>query len=76
MSIAKVPDTSTTLLRDLACDSQHARWGEFVNRYRPMMEAYMQELFPMLEADEIIQQGSNFVIRQNRRLTNCLANGS
>ena len=63
MSIAKVPDTSTTLLRDLACDSQHARWGEFVNRYRPMMEAYMQELFPMLEADEIIQQTLISLIR-------------
>ena len=33
-----VPTTSTTLLRDLAKDSQHARWGEFVARYRPMMQ--------------------------------------
>jgi hypothetical protein len=31
--MAKIPTTSTTLLRDLAQDSQHARWGEFVARY-------------------------------------------
>ena len=39
--MAKIPTTSTTLLRDIANDSQHARWGEFVARYRPMMEAFM-----------------------------------
>ena len=49
------PETSTTLLRDLASDTQHARWGEFVSRYRPMMDVYMREHFPTLEADEIIQ---------------------
>ena len=54
--MANVPETSTTLLRDLACDSQHARWAEFVARYRPMMEAYMQECYPTLDADEVIQQ--------------------
>lgn len=32
-----VPVTSTTLLRDVAGDAQHVRWGEFVARYRPMM---------------------------------------
>ena len=32
--VAEIPTTSTTLLRDLAQDSQHARWGEFVARYR------------------------------------------
>ncbi len=26
--MGNVPTTSTTLLRDLAQDSQHARWGE------------------------------------------------
>ena len=52
----KVPQTSTTLLRDLACDTQHARWGEFVARYRPMMEAFMSECFPSLEADDVVQE--------------------
>ena len=54
--MAEIPTTSTTLLRDLAQDSQHVRWGEFVARYRPMMEAFMRERFPAVEADDIIQE--------------------
>ena len=54
--MSKVPETSTTLLRDLAQDSHHARWGEFVTRYRPMMEAYLQTRFPMVDADDAIQE--------------------
>lgn len=50
------PVTSTTLLRDVASDSQHVRWGEFVARYRPMMEAFLRERFPSLEADDVIQE--------------------
>ena len=54
--MAKIPTTSTTLLRDIAQDAQNVRWGEFVMRYRPMMEAFMRERFPSLEADDIIQE--------------------
>ncbi len=54
--MANVPTTSTTLLKDLARDTQHARWSEFVTRYRPMMEAFMRERFPALDADEAIQE--------------------
>ena len=54
--MADIPTTSTTLLRDLAHDLQHARWGEFVARYRPMMEAFMRERFPSLDADDVIQE--------------------
>ena len=54
--MAKIPTTSTTLLRDIAQDAQNIRWGEFVARYRPMMEAFMRERFPSLEADDIIQE--------------------
>ena len=54
--MAKIPTTSTTLLRDLANDSQHVRWDEFVARYRPMMEAFMYERFPSLDADDVIQE--------------------
>ncbi len=50
------PRTSTTLLRDLAQDSQHARWGEFVARYRPMMEAYLRERFPHVDVDDAVQE--------------------
>ena len=51
-----IPSTSTTLLNQLAADSQHARWVEFVARYRPMMGAYMRERFPSVEADEAIAE--------------------
>lgn len=54
--MADIPETSTTLLRDLAQDSRHARWGEFVARYRPMMETYMHTRFPMVDADDAIQE--------------------
>ena len=54
--MASIPATSTTLLRDLANDSQHARWAEFVTRYRPMMDAFMRERFPSLDADDVIQE--------------------
>ena len=49
------PETSTTLLRDIAADTQHARWTEFYDRYRPLMLEYMGNRFPNLNADEAIQ---------------------
>ena len=55
MTTSQVPDTSTTLLRDVA-DSQHARWAVFYSRYQPMMLAYLRERFPSLDADDIIQE--------------------
>ena len=54
--MAEIPTTSTTLLRDIAHDTQHARWAEFVARYRPMMLAYLKTHFPILDADDIIQE--------------------
>lgn len=53
-----VPETSTTLLRDVA-DVRHARWSVFVARYEPMMRTYVRTRFPTLDADEIVQ--STFV---------------
>lgn len=50
-----VPETSTTLLRDVS-DSQHARWAVFHARYEPMMRAFMRERFPSLDADDAIQE--------------------
>ena len=50
-----IPETSTTLLRNVT-DAEHPRWPEFVAKYRPMMEAYLQSRFPTLEADDIIQE--------------------
>ena len=51
-----VPSTSTTLLREISQNPQHVRWDEFVVRYRPMMEAFLRERFPSVEADDIIQE--------------------
>ena len=34
----------------------HPRWPEFVAKYRPMMEAYLNAHFPTLEADDVIQE--------------------
>lgn len=55
--------TSTTLLREIAGDAAHPRWGEFVVRYRPMMEAYMRERFPAIEADDVIQETLVAIVR-------------
>ena len=54
--MAAIPETSTTLLNDIAFDTQHARWREFVARYRPMMESFVRERFPSVEADDVIQE--------------------
>ena len=53
-----VPDTSTTLLRNLAADARSPRWTEFVARYRPMMEAFLAARHPSLaaEADDLVQE--------------------
>ena len=55
MTTSQVPDTSTTLLRDVA-DSQHARWAVFYSRYQPMMQAYLRERFPSLDAEDVVQE--------------------
>ena len=52
----QIPDTSTTLLRDIADSMDNPRWGEFVARYRPMLETFMAERFPGLDADDLIQE--------------------
>lgn len=57
------PNTSTTLLDELAGDTQHARWSEFIKRYRPMMDSYMAVHFPTLDAEELIQETLIALIR-------------
>ena len=54
--MAEISTTSTTLLREISGDATHVRWGEFVARYRPMMEAYLREHYPCLDVDDIIQE--------------------
>ena len=55
VTTAQVPETSTTLLRDVA-DSSHARWTVFYSRYQPMLQSYLRARFPSLDADDIIQE--------------------
>lgn len=50
------PETSTTLLRDIASSAENARWGEFCARYEPMMRGYLREHFPYVEADDVVQE--------------------
>lgn len=51
-----VPETSTTLLRDISGNSESDRWPEFVSRYRPMMLAFLKARFPTVDADDIVQE--------------------
>ena len=51
-----IPETSTTLLRDIASSAANARWGEFCARYEPMMRGYLRERFPYVEADDVVQE--------------------
>jgi RNA polymerase sigma factor (sigma-70 family) len=44
------------MLKQIAGTTEHPRWAAFVARYRPMMEGYMRERFPGLEADDVIQE--------------------
>lgn len=55
LTASNVPDTSLTLLLDVA-DPLHARWAVFYSRYRPMMLAYLRDRFPSLDVDDIIQE--------------------
>jgi RNA polymerase sigma factor (sigma-70 family) len=53
---APVPKTSTTMLKQIAGTAEHPRWAEFVAKYRPMLEGFMRERFPGLDADDLIQE--------------------
>ena len=54
--MSRPPTTSTTLLRELAADSRHARWSEFVARYEPMMRDYLRVRFPAADADDVVAE--------------------
>lgn len=51
-----IPETSTTLIRDISNDADNVRWSEFVSRYRPMMFSYLKVQFPNIEADDVVQE--------------------
>ncbi len=63
-AMPQIPQTSKTLLSDLKRDAQHARWSEFVARYRPMMLAFLRKDFPSVDADEVVQETLVAIIHQ------------
>lgn len=56
LSKSPIPTTSETLLKSIGGDPGSRRWGEFVRKYRPMMEGYLGKRFPGVEAEDIIQE--------------------
>lgn len=60
-----IPTTSKTLLRTLGENARSARWAEFVDRYRPMMETFLATHFPALasEFDDIMQNTLLVLVR-------------
>ena len=53
--MAEIPKTSVSLLTALAQDTANARWSEFYKAYEGPMRAFLASQYPMLEADDIIQ---------------------
>ena len=51
-----IPQTSVTLLKDLSGDATSVRWTEFYEKYAGAMRAFLQAKFPVVEADDVIQE--------------------
>ena len=58
-----VPDTSIVLLETLIGQETSPRWQDFCTRYRPMMQAFLNKYFPLLEPDDIIQETFITIVR-------------
>ena len=54
--MAQVPKTSVSLLKDLACGTESARWAEFVRMYEEPMRSFLAARFPSVEADDVLQE--------------------
>ncbi len=54
----EAPTTSQGLLRSIREDRLSIRWNDFVQRYSPMMRAFLHQHFPVLdgEMDDILQE--------------------
>ena len=48
--------TSTTLLNAIGADANSPRWTEFVARYQSVMESFLAERFPDVDADDVMQE--------------------
>ena len=56
MRMAHFPQTSITLLSDLAVGAGSERWTEFLRHYEGLMRAFLAERYPTAEADDAIQE--------------------
>ena len=56
VAMAAIPPTSVTLLNDISGDATSVRWTEFHNKYAGAMRAFLQAKFPVVEADDVIQE--------------------
>lgn len=54
--MSPIPQTSVTLLKDLSGDASSVRWTEFFNRYESAMRGFLQSRYPMVEADDVLQE--------------------
>ena len=56
VAMAAIPQTSVSLLEALSGDATSVRWTEFHNKYAGAMRAFLQAKFPVVEADDVIQE--------------------
>ncbi len=54
--MSQIPQTSVTLLKDLYGDASSVRWTEFFNKYEEPMRGFLQSRYPMVEADDVLQE--------------------
>lgn len=62
--MAEIPQTSVTLLRALAGDSESARWAEFCTAYEEPMRGFLRVNYPSLEPEDIIQETLIALVRR------------
>ena len=61
--VVMVGTTSTTLLKAIGADADSVRWIEFVDRYRPLVEAFLRSKFDFTEIDDIVQETFAAVVK-------------
>ena len=44
------------MLKAIGADADSPRWTEFVARYQPVMESFLAERFPDVDADDVMQE--------------------
>ena len=56
MRMANTPETSASLLKIIANDSENARWAEFYYKYEATIRSFVAAHYPTLEPDDIVQE--------------------